>query len=145
MNIMTLKRMHRTIIGTSAIIFITSVVCALMFANESARFRRTYRKMDTALQILLVKKPKEVSLARWEDAVRWTNNACSNVCFSPAHIDLPEFQRFCDELNQKVKGKVDLDTLKWIWSRLASTGSHGRNYVARNKGNFDDVMNIKEQ
>ena len=111
----------------------------LCFATETARFRRIHERMTLELEYVAAKAPDGVPRSDWNEAVMVTQIACSNVCFSPQHIEISQFQRFCDELQKRREECVTFRTLNWIWSRLAQTGPHGTRYVQRNKMRFDDI------
>ena len=57
--------------------------------------------------------------------------AYHNVCFSPEHVTLAELKRFTADTQPKVAAKVDIQTLDWIWERLAETGPAGDKYVQK--------------
>ena len=40
-------------------------------------------------------------------------------------------KRINNDLDTKLQGNVDIDTVDWIWHRLAATGPHGAQYVAK--------------
>ena len=61
----------------------------------------------------------------------WMGCAYGNVCFSPDHVSLAELKRLNEDVRLKLETNVDLDTADWIWRRLAETGPHGAQYVAK--------------
>ena len=48
--------------------------------------------------------------------------------------------RLRDDLDRKLKGKVDLDTLVWIWERLGQTGPGGKDYAERFRPMLDQCL-----
>src|SRR6516165_2909634 len=111
-----------TLIKLMTVIAMMGIVMGFIVSSEQYRFNAIHRRMDVELAFLSARRPREVPPAVWNEAVMWTKNACGAVCFSTKHICLREFQLFLDELKEKLSGEVDLETLDWIWDRLALTG-----------------------
>ena len=86
------------------------------------------------------RRPSTVSPREWEVVHFWIGVAFANVCFSPDHVSLAELKRFNNDLDSKLQGKVDLNTVDWIWERLASTGPQGAGYVERFMPQYRDEL-----
>jgi hypothetical protein len=89
--------------------------------HRQTEWSRLERQMDTSIRYLRPSDPSTVDPAVWDHALGATITAYGNVCFSTEHVSIPEMYRLRDDLDAKLKGKVDLDTLVWIWERLGGT------------------------
>lgn len=47
---------------------------------------------------------------------------------------------FDEQLDEKLKGNVDLGTIEWIGERLAETGPHGQQYMAKWRKQWQDMQ-----
>ncbi len=112
-------------------IAVLAIISYALFFSEGPRYRRASERMRVALESVQARRPPDVPLPVWNEAVGATRTVCVNVCAGPSHINLVEFERFCAELERKLEGPVDLDTLDWIVARLARTGDHGERYMQR--------------
>lgn len=104
------------------------------FAAPLARiieWGRLERRTDAAIRALRPSPDRGVNPAIWDCAHGITATAFANVCFSPSHVSTAEMERFRGDLDARLRGPIDLDTLVWIWERLAETGPHGRGYAER--------------
>lgn len=106
-------------------------------------FSRLARQMDTSIRYLRPTNFSGVSPTVWECAQVWTVTAYGNVCFSPEHVATAEMYRLRDDLERKLAGPVDLDTLTWIWDRLARTGPSGKRYVERFRPLLEECLPAK--
>lgn len=75
------------------------------------------------------RRPKAVPIQKWGDATRWAITAYHNVCFSEEHVTLDELVRFNHDAGIELAGNVGLESIDWVWARLAKTGPHGQRYV----------------
>ena len=73
--------------------------------------------------------PEMVPKKTWDDATGWAITAYHNVCFSESHVTIVEMVRFNHDARMKLAGNVDLQSVDWVWKRLAETGPHGQRYV----------------
>jgi hypothetical protein len=51
--------------------------------------------------------------------------------------------RLREDLEVKLKGNVDLGTLRWIWHRLGDTGPYGKRYTERYKSAFLNCLPLE--
>lgn len=98
------------------------------------RYASQQRATSDLIDSLSSRRPNNVSPAKWETATTWTGIAVANVCYSPDHVSFAELGRFKSDLESKLEQDVDLETLDWIWHRLANTGPHGAQYVEKFEG-----------
>jgi len=115
--------------------------CVVPFGRQ-AEFLRIHRQLYDSIRDLKPSNQASVSPAVWECASDWTITAYGNICFSPEHVETAEMYRLRDELNGKLGGFIDLDTLIWIWDRLAKTGPHGKQYIERYRPQFLECFPI---
>jgi hypothetical protein len=108
--------------------------------GRQAEWGRVHRQMDDTIRYLKPSDPSGVDPAVWDHALGATITAYGNVCFSTEHVSIPEMYRLRDDLDAKLKGKVDLDTLVWIWERLGETGPPGQSYARRHRPLLDQYL-----
>jgi hypothetical protein len=87
--------------------------------------------MDAQIRNLRPTQPNAIDPRVWECAHGWVVTAYCNICFSPEHTATPEMYRLQADLEERLQGEIDLETLKWIWRRLGETGPHGKQYTDR--------------
>lgn len=77
---------------------------------------------------LLDRRPPDVDANTWGTAWSWLQTAYSNICFSPDYVPHDELRLFLADLEERLRGPVELTTWDWVWDRLGQTGPHGRSY-----------------
>jgi hypothetical protein len=116
-------------LGVLGLCAVPSVRWTLHRLEYSREQRVTYELVKQLRQ----RRPAAVAPLRWDAATSWAVTAYVNVCFSPEHVSLEELKRFRADLEQRLRGPVDLETVDWFWHRLGRTGPHGRGYHQRNE------------
>ena len=53
--------------------------------------------------------------------------------------------RFEEQLDEKLKGEVDLATIEWIGECLAETGPHGRQYMETWRESWESILEQARQ
>jgi hypothetical protein len=80
------------------------------------------------------RKPPDMTQRQWDNAFGWTANLWGNTqaLYSADVSDLQQLER---EMNEKLKGKVDFNTILWIWDRFAEvcTGAKRYNEIYRDE------------
>ena len=94
-------------------------------------YGRQQRNGADMLVPLRSRRPEAVSAKTWEHATSWAVTAYHNVCFSEEHVTYDELVRFNHDVRKELEGEVSLQSIDWVWSRLAQTGPHGERYVKR--------------
>jgi hypothetical protein len=97
------------------------------------RYNLRSQSINAKICALQERRPVNVSEKLWEDCIAWTSIAHCNVCFSEGHTKYEAMLRYEQDLDEKLKGQVDLDTLKWIGARLEKSGPHGQHYFVKVK------------
>ena len=98
---------------------------------RQSEFVRLQWSVDAVIRNLQPTDPASVTPAVWDCVRGATITAYDNVCVGPEHVSITEMIRLREDLDRKLKGKVDLDTLVWIWERLGQTGPTGKDYATR--------------
>ncbi len=93
------------------------------------RYGQRSQRIWEKLYALKQRRPPNVTPRLWEESVGWAVTAHSNICFSEGHASYEAMCRFEEQLDEKLKGEVDLATIQWIGDRLAETGPHGQRYM----------------
>jgi hypothetical protein len=137
---------HRiSLSGAMLLIALLGLALAVLFPREPLRFQRAFQRLISDLRSLEGRKPPDVPPLVWKNAVEVTWNVSGNV-FSPGRVSTDEFERFDAELEQKLQGEVGLETLDWIWERLARTPTETgrrkgtRDFVARYRALYERIV-----
>jgi hypothetical protein len=85
-------------------------------------------RVRRSLEGLASKCPPEVSRARWDHIVSWTLNAHANCCSIRGAVIADERGPFADELERRLRGPVDLETIDWIWDEFERISIYGKQY-----------------
>lgn len=96
-----------------------------------SRYGYAARRINAKIGLLGDRRPADVSEKVWEQCVAWASIAFCNVCASEGHTPYTEMSRLEHDLDEKVKGPVDVSTLKWIGERVAQTGPNGERYMVK--------------
>ena len=118
------------LIGATAVLILLVGPFAIQL-GQLFNYARHRRAAAETVESLSESRPPGVSARTWDDATGWATTAYHNVCFSDDHVQLSELKKFAADIEQRCAGDVDLSTIDWIWKRLAETGPHGKQYVAR--------------
>jgi hypothetical protein len=81
--------------------------------------------------------PQCVDASDWQSAVQLTARAEFNTCHLWYPPPIEELYRLREELTLKLRGPVDVQTLYWIWDRLASSCDDGKDHTDRFRGELD--------
>jgi hypothetical protein len=110
-------------------------VVALILAAFDAAFihpirvhMRDFHRSQVLLRSLAKRRPPEVSREKWADLVGWTWAANSNCASFQGAIEPSEFTAFVDELERKLRGRVDVSTIDWIWDQYVRISRVGPSY-----------------
>jgi hypothetical protein len=71
--------------------------------------------------------------------IGWTWNLHGNWGY-PAFFDRHELQRFANELDQRVDGRVELATIDWIWDQYANHTRGGQRYADGCRQAIEDTL-----
>ena len=84
-------------------------------------------KIEAHIDSLALRRPPELTPKQWESAVAWTSNLHGNSLLR-FQADVPALRRFEQRLQEKLQGKVTLETIDWIWAEYARACPGGANY-----------------
>jgi hypothetical protein len=131
-----------SLIGALAVVALLAILMnfCLVPIGRDMDWMRLRRQMDVSIRSLGPSHPDAVNPSVWDCAHSWVVTAYGNICFSPEHTATAEMYRLRDDLKKKLAGEIDLNTLKWIWSRLGDTGPHGKQYIERHTPPFRDCF-----
>lgn len=77
------------------------------------------------------RRPENVPSSVWDNSVSWTRTAYFNVFSSRDNSTSEDLSAFVMETKDKLASEIDLESIDWIWNRLALTSPYGREYVER--------------
>lgn len=125
---------RRTKLEICGIVFGVVMVCLAPTGKsffDAVWYAQHRRKVTDLIETLENRRPAHVAPEVWDVAFGWTLTAYANVSSSNETMRLSELERFYVDLKEELQGDVDLDTLDWIWRRLASTGTSGAYYFSK--------------
>jgi hypothetical protein len=97
------------------------------------RYSLHAQRINEKICSLRDRRPANVSEKLWEDCVAWASIAHCNICYPGSPTKYDAMLRYEEDLDEKLAGQVDLDTLKWIGERLEKTGPNGQQYFVKVK------------
>lgn len=98
---------------------------------EQHTFRSHHDKLRGVFEELRERCPPRVNAKAWDEAINWIIIASANICTSPDRVSNAEMAALRADIDERLEGPVDLETLFWIWDRLGRTGPEGKLYVDR--------------
>lgn len=121
------------LLGCLPILIITAGISAWFVARAIPLIRYNHRSqgINEKIKALAGRRPANVSPELWQECVAWASIAEGNICFSEKHASYETMCRFERQLDEKLKNDIDLATIEWIGDRLAETGPHGQQYMAK--------------
>ena len=122
---------RRSLILSGAFVFVIVAAIATPLGLriwQMISYSRQQRIGAELLGSLREQRPEGVSPTTWDHATGWAITAYHNVCFSEGHVTFDELVRFNHDTKLKLTENVDLQTIDWVWERLAKTGPHGQKY-----------------
>lgn len=93
------------------------------------QWMRLERKIESRIRHLQPSEPNSIDPNVWNCARQWILYALGESCQVPGNPANHELMRLIEDLEAKLQGKVDLETLKWIWYRLGKVGRSGESYT----------------
>ena len=116
----------RTFVAVAAVI--STLVAGFIRITEYPRWQRHGASIVESLRS---RRPTNVPANTWDDATAWAMTAYHNICFSAEHVPLESLKDFINDAEDKLAGPVDLNSVDWVWSRLAECSSSGEQYRDR--------------
>jgi hypothetical protein len=119
-------RQHRCflVLGACGFFFIL----AAFAIYPQSRYGHASQRIRAKILSINARKPANIDAKLWDECVTWAVTAHCNICFSEGHTKYIAMLDYEKDLDEKLKGEVDLETLKWIGERLEKTGPHGQQY-----------------
>lgn len=96
-------------------------------------YLRRASSINDKICALQQRRPVDVAAKPWQSAIGWASIAHCNICATPSHCSYEAMCNYEKELDAKLQGHVDLQTIAWIFEKLSDTGPHGRRYIIRFK------------
>jgi hypothetical protein len=116
------------IMDAAAVLFAALLFCFWFFlARPHQQHAEWYRNIEDHITMLADKRPEGVSPSQWAYTIHMTWNLHGNYGgFS--YFDHNERARFLMEFDRRLKGRVDLGTIDWIWDEYVKHSTGGRHY-----------------
>jgi hypothetical protein len=105
--------------------------------KEQSRYDQIATEMVDAVAALELRTPQGVSSSVWVCTVRSTTVCLMNICFTWNRPSNDDLYRLRGDLMPRLRGPANLETLLWIWDRLARTGPYATRVVDRSRRSFE--------
>jgi hypothetical protein len=112
--------------------------CYAWFQRTQVEPHRVFRQIEASIFSLDSKCPPSVRKDQWEIAVEWTGHLTGNSLL-PEEGDLGDLRRFQRQLEEKMRGDVDMTTIFWIWDRHAQLTPAGKRYQRFRQQMLDEM------
>jgi hypothetical protein len=83
--------------------------------------------------------PPDITHEEWNVAVYYTHQLAGGSLLA-LHANLNDLRRFQRELDERVKGKVDMNLIFWIWDEIPKLTLHGKIYKQEHQKFMLDEM-----
>jgi len=103
-------------------------VCGCLFAYVAivhGRLTHWYESVEDRLLALAERRPEEIPPAEWAFCLLYTWNLHTN--HGPG-FESSQRDRFLAEFDKRLKGRVDLSTIDWIWDEYVAHSKGGAHY-----------------
>jgi len=128
-----------------ATIRVAAVALAVILGALVARFgwhvyewQRYFFHVDhvrATIESFRPRRPPDVPEDQWTLAVDWTSNVICQDFFAPDRDELKGLRQLSRQLDLKAMGRVDLDTLRWVWDECEKAAGGPDSHAIR----FRDV------
>jgi hypothetical protein len=118
--------------GMRAVILWMIAICMLVAAfgywyRNTFVPRRQSDRIDELIGSLAARRPAGITRGQWSSAVGWTHNLHHNSLLM-FQTDVATMAAFEKRLQTRLDGKVDMETIDWIWNEYAKTCPGGESY-----------------
>lgn len=127
------------IVGIGLFAWFASMAIPLM------RYGQRSRNINHKICALENRRPPNVDPELWHECIAWASIAHGNICFSEGLTSYSAMCRFDEQLDEKLKGEVSMDTIHWIGERLAETGPHGERYMMKWRKQWQEMRDNSER
>ena len=132
-------------LGIIAAIVVSVAICVVVslwvWADRTiGERRRLLSRLHESIESLATKCPPDLTQDQWNVAVNNTHNLPGN-CLIFEQVNLDDVRRLQRELEEKAKGKVDMELIFWIWDEVAKMSLPGQRYIEK----YQKVMLDKMQ
>ena len=114
--------------------------------NRQTEHRQVAGEIRGAILPFESRVPVGVNPSVWACAVRETYTALFNICFAwdpPPSIE--ELYRLRNDLRAKLRDPVDIQSLEWIWDRVAHMGPAGKHAAKACRPTFEACFPQEDQ
>jgi hypothetical protein len=127
---------------TIIVIFtIISMIILLCYWLDYTLFKpqRIGEHIHKSIYSLITKCPPNMNEDEWEAAVGWTYQLSGNSSLI-VNVNASDLGRFQRELDERIKVKVDMNLILWIWDEHAKLTPCGKNYKQNYQKRMLDEM-----
>jgi hypothetical protein len=118
----------QNMMDAAALVFAVLLLCFWLFLVRPHQLHAEwYRDIEDHIVMLADKRPDGVSPSQWAYTIHMTWNLhCNYGGYS--YFDHNERARFLADFDRRLKVKVDLSTIDWIWDEYVKHSTGGRHY-----------------
>ena len=111
-------RMRRAVCWVFVIL--AGALCAYLgpIFYKASRHSTEYKRLETTIHGLSFHCPEDVTGAQWTNCILWSHQLVGNCASTASSMPTSEVQRIQEELETKINGGPDLETIDWLWDEL---------------------------
>lgn len=118
--------------GIRALLIITTfsaICCAAAVAVRQSIIGRSKaaQRLESLIDGLYLRQPDNLTAAQWRCMVNWTRSLHGNslIAYQATTSQIGEFEL---RVEKQLSGKVDAETIEWIWDEYATICRGGKSY-----------------
>lgn len=120
-----------------AVGFMCVLAAAIGWFAKIHETERLSGEIGEMIDSLAGRRPQDMTRKQWSAAYHWTVNLHSgSMLHSASRADLRRFQI---ALQDRLHGRVDMDTILWIWDEYKKLTTSGNNYQKFRQQMIDEV------
>ncbi len=136
----------RPLLVILSLVILATIIAVAAWPMYRAYNRRVFR---TELEDIkgVVRKwripPADADPVQWEALWATDYNAIGNAFFTQSSVTQRELRQLREDVEQRDKSPLSIDTLHWLWNRLAQTNPHAREYIAHMQPMWDEALEAR--
>lgn len=130
-----------------AVALVFSLFCSVVVGVRIVKLSKFAMDRDVGLSLineLETKRPEDIDIDKWQNAVNWTKTAYLNIFFSVDSEASPDLAQFIIDSRMSLSSRGGVESVIWLWNRLSATGEYGREYASRFGDDFQRCLVVAD-
>lgn len=103
------------------------VLATVLWFQHSYRGRMRYdERIASHIRALATKCPSNLTAGQWQTLVSWTLKLHGNSELE--NLEVPKLREFENRIANRLEGKVDANSIEWIWDQYGEVTPSGATY-----------------